>query len=308
MKVFLTGASGFIGSHVARFLVNKGCDVLALVLPNEMLWRLADLIGKIEVVKGNLNDVASYRPALAEWQPEVCIHLAWFVEPGNYLHSPENIYALNASLTLLQTLSELKCQQFVGAGTCAEYNTDRGYLLEDDPTDPVTLYAAAKLGCYLLGKQIAAAVGMRFAWGRIFYPYGPYEDERRVVPALIRILMKNQPFPATLGEQVRDYIYVEDVATALCVLAEKQANGVFNISSGAPVTIRQLLETIGNLMGCAELIQFGAQPYRVWEPPFICGDNQRLKGLGWKAAYTLHHGLSQTVHWWETRSQDGFSA
>jgi nucleoside-diphosphate-sugar epimerase len=106
MKVFLTGASGFIGSHVARLLVNRGYDVLALVLPNETHWRLADINGKINMVKGNLYDVASYRPALIEWQPEVCIHLAWYVEPGKYLHSPENISVLNASLTLLQTLSE----------------------------------------------------------------------------------------------------------------------------------------------------------------------------------------------------------
>lgn len=266
------------------------------------MWRLKDVRDQFAVVTGLLRDVDILRSALNEFKPDACIHLAWYAEPGKYLYSLENIPSLMDSLSLLRELVQVGCQQVVMAGTCAEYDTDVGYLREDSPTRPATLYAAAKLSCCLLGQQIAAAAKINFAWGRIFYPYGPQEDQRRVVPALIRALQKGEPFPATSGEQVRDYAHVEDVAAAFCCLAEKQVSGIFNIASGAPVTIRQLLETVGALLGRTDLLQFGALPYRDWEPPFICGDNRRLKGLGWTPRYSLVEGIRQTLDWWASQA------
>jgi nucleoside-diphosphate-sugar epimerase len=295
MRVFVTGASGFIGAYVTKALLGRGHSVAVLAIPNDPLLRLQDMRNSFEVITGMLGDVGILQQALAEFQPEACIHLAWYAEPGQYLHSMENIQSLTASLTLLNVLISVGCRQVVMAGTCAEYDTEFGYLSELTPTRPATLYAAAKLSCCLLGQQIAAQAKINFAWGRVFYPYGLQEDERRLVPAAIRALKQGNAFPATQGEQVRDYIHVEDVAEAFCVLTEKQANGVFNISSGLPVSIRQLLETIGNLMGCVDLIQFGAQPYRDWEPPFICGNNMRLRNLGWEPYYSLIKGLSETI-------------
>jgi nucleoside-diphosphate-sugar epimerase len=282
---------------VTKALLGKNHSVAVLAPPKDPLLRLQDIRSSFEVITGMLGDIDILQQALAEFQPEACIHLAWYAEPGQYLHSMENIQSLTASLALLNLLINVGCRQVVMAGTCAEYDTEFGYLSERTPARPASLYAAAKLSCCLLGQQIAVQAKINFAWGRVFHPYGPQEDERRLVPAAICALMRGNAFPATQGEQVRDYIHVEDVANAFCVLTEKQANGVFNISSGLPVSIRQLLMTIGNLMGCVDLIQFGAQPYRDWEPPFICGNNSRLKNLGWKQDYSLIKGLSETIHW-----------
>ena len=305
MKVFVTGASGFIGSHVTRALLGKGHSVTVLATPDDPLLRLQDMRSSFEVITGMLGDVGILQKALTEFQPEACIHLAWYAEPGQYLHSMENIQSLTASLTLLNVLINIGCRQVVMAGTCAEYDTEFGYLSEPTPTRPATLYAAAKLSCCLLGQQIAAQAKINFAWGRIFYPYGPQEDKRRLIPSAIDALKQGAAFPASQGEQIRDYIHVKDVAEAFCVLTEKQANGVFNISSSLPVSIRQLLETIGNLMGCQDLIQFGVQPYRNWEPPFICGNNSRLKNLGWQPSYSLIKGLSETIQKYPIKTTDG---
>jgi nucleoside-diphosphate-sugar epimerase len=283
-------------------LLKAGCQVLAFDRPHASVWRLRDILDQITMVNGDLDDAASYRPVIAQWRPETCIHLAWYTEPDKYLHSPRNVTALTASLALLQSLIENGCQQVVMAGTCAEYDTDQGFLREDSPTHPVTIYAASKLSLRLIGQQIAAAAGINFAWARIFYLYGPYEDERRVIPALIRALMKAEAFPATMGEQVRDYLHVEDVASAFWTLASQRATGIFNIASGVPVTMRQLMETIGEIMGRSALIHFGALPYREWEPMFICGANQRLRAQGWQLQYTLASGLRQTIAWWAKQS------
>jgi UDP-glucuronate decarboxylase len=298
MRVFLTGAAGFIGAHVTRVLLAAGCEVAALIRPATSLHRLHDVSDQLSVFHGDMGNTTALRSALEEWQPAACIHLAWYAEPGKYLHAPENVDALNASLVLLRELIRVDCRQIVMVGTCAEYDTDQGFLREGGPTRPSTVYAASKLALGLIGQQLAASAGTNFAWARQFYLYGPYEDERRAIPALTRALLDGTPFPATGGEQVRDYLHVEDVAKALWTLVEQRANGIFNISSGAPVTMRQLMELIGEVAGQAQLIQFGALPYRDWEPMFICGDNQRLRSLGWLPQYTLKQGLKQTVEWW----------
>jgi nucleoside-diphosphate-sugar epimerase len=141
--------------------------------------------------------------------------------------------------------------------------------------------------------------GTRFAWARLFYLYGSKEDDRRAVPALIKSLLRNEPFAVSSGEQIRDYLNVQDVASALWFIAQRQLDGIFNISSGMPVTMRALMEMIGDILDKKELIQFGALPQRQWEPLFICGDNLKLRQLGWQPQHNLHDGLMETVTWWK---------
>lgn len=300
MRIVLTGAGGFVGSHVARALLAQGHSVTALVRPSTSLARIADIAEALTVTCVERDDELS--TAVSDARPQACIHLAWYAEPGRYLSAaPENIASLNASLALLDALTQSGCGQIVMTGTCAEYDAERGWLHEHGPTKPETIYAASKLALALLGAQIAAAAGANFVWARLFYMYGPHEDERRMVPALLRALLRGQPFSASSGEQVRDYLHVEDVAGALCALATQTASGVYNVSSGEPVAVRQLMETAAAVTGKAGLIKFGALPARQWDPPFICGDNRKLRALGWQPRYTLRRGLAHTAGWWQTR-------
>jgi len=194
------------------------------------------------------------------------------------------------------------CGQILGAGTCAEYAPSREALREDSPAKPETLYAAAKFSCGLLGRQLAEHAKVTFAWGRIFYPYGPGEDERRLVSSASLSLLRGKPFAASQGEQGRDYLHVEDVALAFCIMLEKKAEGVYNVSSGESVSVRGLLEMIGNLTGRGNLIQFGSRPGPTWDPPFILGDNQKLRALGWQPRVKLEEGLQTTLDWLRTNA------
>jgi nucleoside-diphosphate-sugar epimerase len=299
MKALVTGASGFIGSHVTRALINAGHDVLALTTPDDNLWRIRDILPHFEIVRGTLENISSIRQQLRTWRPQACIHLAWYAEPGKYLSSRENLVSLQGSLELLQILSECNCEQFVGAGSCAEYEMKSEILSETDKTKPETLYAASKLSFQVLGEQIAAQSDLRFAWGRIFYLYGPQEDPRRIVPSAILKLQKGERFSASPGDQIRDYLHVSDVATALLALMEEETTGVQNICSGEPITIRDLLDLIGELTGRQELLAHGALPFREWEPMFICGNNDRLKATGWRPTIDLRSGLNDTIQWWK---------
>ncbi len=214
MRILITGASGFIGSHLTRALVEAGHDALVLAAPQDNLWRINDLLNRLDILRATLSDSTKINKRLHQWQPQACIHLAWYAEPGKYLASRENLKSLKWSLKLLQILAESNSQQFIGAGTCAEYKMKSEKLSEADQTEPATLYAASKLSFQLIGQQLAAQSGMQFAWGQIFYLYGPKEDARRIVPSAILKLEKGEPFPASPAEQVRDYLHVEDVARA----------------------------------------------------------------------------------------------
>jgi len=293
MRIFVTGAGGFVGSLVTRQLLESGDEVAVLCSPNA--GRLHGVLDSVTVIPHRLAHRAEIRAALEAFRPDACIHLAWYAEPGKYLDSPENIPLLQQSLDLLETLISVGCGRVVMVGTCAEYDTDFGYLREDTPRKPATIYAACKLSLGLVGQQRAAAANIHFAWARLFYLYGPGEDSRRLIPSLVAALKQGKPFDATLGEQVRDYLHAHDVASALITLARQPASGVYNISSGIPITLRALMETVAEIVGGRHLIRFGALPYRPWEPMFICGDNRKLKAIGWTPRYGLQEGLKEMV-------------
>jgi nucleoside-diphosphate-sugar epimerase len=122
------------------------------------------------------------------------------------------------------------------------------------------------------------------------------------VPALIHSLLGGRRFEASTGDQVRDYVYAEDVADAFVTLIDRGATGPYNVASGVPITVRQLMETIGDRLGRRDLIDFGAAPSRAWEPRFIAGDISRLCALGWTPRHALDQGLDETIAWWRARA------
>jgi nucleoside-diphosphate-sugar epimerase len=256
---------------------------------------------QVALLPAGLQHHAALRKHLEQWKPQGCVHLAWCAEPGRYLEAPENVESLDATLALLRTLTEVGCRSVAAAGTCAEYDTDGGWLREDTPLRPRTLYAAAKASAGMMAQQLTKGGDTTVAWGRIFYPYGPLEDRRRAVPALMLSLLEGRRFAASAGEQVRDYIHVSDVADALITLMDSGSAGAFNVSSGVPITMRSLMEAIGEQVGRTDLIDFGELPYRSWDPMFICGDNSRLKALGWAPKVTLQRGLQETIAWWRSQ-------
>jgi UDP-glucuronate decarboxylase len=272
--------------------------VFALVRPKTDMARLKEVLPSVTLVDCDLLDDAALEARLEAIRPEICFHFAWYAAPGLYLRSPENLRSLQASIALAQGLARLECRRFVGVGTCFEYAMGGERLSESSPTEPQSLYAAAKAAFQLVLQQIAVAQGMRWLWTRVFYQYGPHEDPRRLVPTVTRALLSGEPALLTSGEQSRDFLHVGDVASAIATAAGSELDGIVNIGSGVPVRVADLARAIGTLTGRSDLLRLGARPTDPTDPPFVCADPSRLMSTGWRPTYNLETGLRDTIAWW----------
>ena len=293
--ILLTGASGFIGRHCIPLLIKKGYEVHAItsgkkVHPGEYIsWHSLDLL-----------DPEQVHDALKAISPTHLLHLAWYTIPGKYWAAPDNIQWVQASLNLVREFSVAGGQRLVGAGTCAEYDWRYGYCSEGlTPLKPQTLYGISKHSLHILGEEMLNQEGISNAWGRIFFLYGPFENQSRLVPSIITALLQEKPAPCTSGSQIRDYLFVEDIADAFVRLLESPVSGPVNIASGKPITIHEIIELIGIKMGHEDLIQYGQIPTSLSEAPFIVADNRRLlQEVGWRQQTSLEAGLEKTISWW----------
>lgn len=302
-RVLLTGATGFVGAHVARALLRRGCEVFTLIRAGSNLQRIADILPQLQVVSADLAALTETDEYLEQIQPEVCIHLAWFTAAGQHFHSQDNLVLLTQSVRLAQRLVAVGCKRLVAAGTYAEYDLSVGYLSETAPTRPANLYAASKLALYHVLNQLALVADFEFAWLRLFNHYGPWESEGRIVSSVMSALHKGETACVSPGEQMRDFLHVEDSAEAISAVALGNVQGIVNVGSGKPSALRDVVMMIGDAFGRPDLIVVGALPYRPDEQMFVCSNNSKLRETtSWRPGYDLKTGLLQTAEWWKATS------
>ncbi|MFZ5806663.1 MAG: NAD-dependent epimerase/dehydratase family protein [Verrucomicrobiota bacterium] len=292
-KALLTGARGFIGRQAIPFLLERGYEVHAVGRTEQnisnVIFHACDL----------LNDDA--QKLISKIKATHWLHFAWYVTPGKFWSSPENVTWTTASMRLFEHFAEAGGKRIMAAGTCAEYDWKHDFLSEiKTPLLPHTLYGMAKNSLREMIQKASAQTGISFAWGRIFFLYGPHEAKGRLVSELITKLLRNEPAPCTHGKQERDFMHVTDVARAFVETLESDHEGAVNIASGKTVTIAEVAQTIGNIIGRPELIQLGAYPTIENDPPRLAADTKILnKKIGFKPAYSLQAGLEETVEWWK---------
>jgi len=299
MKVLLTGITGFVGSHVAREVIADEIDLYAVIREDSNPWRIREILPQINVLTGNLFDTNLFLQ-IEKIRPDLCVHAAWDVTPGHYLDEKSNLNCIQASINLANALANSGCKRFIGIGTCFEYDLSQGHVSEESLTSPKSLYAASKLALSLILEQFCRTVSMEYVWLRLFYLYGPYEYEKRVIPHVIYCLLHNQHAKLSRCEQTLDYLHIEDAAAAIWQTSKSEGNGIFNIASGHPAPLYDLINIIASVLGRKDLIEFGAVPARAGDPMFVCANIQRLQQIiGWRPKYDITQGLLQTINWWK---------
>jgi nucleoside-diphosphate-sugar epimerase len=297
-KVILTGASGFIGRHTIPFLLQYGYQVHAIFhnkkpeLNNRdnLMWHSCDLL-----------DTEDRKKLFTAIKPTHLLHFAWNVEHKTYLSSPDNPRWVAASLDMIETFQKNGGERAVLAGTCFEYDSEcEKYSEETSPLRASSLYGICKIRLYETIKEIASKEGLSYAWGRIFFLYGPYEQPTRLIPSIIVSLLRNQSARCSYGNLVRDFLYVEDVASAFAALLESRVSGPVNIASGNPTALKDIVNRIADKLNKKKLVKFGDSPPPPNEPKAIVAEVARLnKETGWIPCYDLEQGLERSINWWK---------
>jgi nucleoside-diphosphate-sugar epimerase len=233
--------------------------------------------------------------------PSHLLHLAWYVRPGSFWNAAENLDWLRASLFLAQQFELNGGRRIVTAGTCAEYDwsEDGPFSETHSRMRPQTLYGAAKYALYLALEKFAETADLSFASGRIFFPLGPYEPAERFIPSVIRSLLKDEEARTSHGTQIRDFLYVDEIAKAFVALLDSDVTGAVNIASGRGSSLKDLAESIGKILNRSELLRIGALPARANEPPRIVADATRLRDeVGFTSEMDLTNPITATIEWW----------
>lgn len=304
-KVLLTGSSGFIGRHAIPFLLRCGYDVHAVYYPELIELHHSELVAWHRC---DLLDAGQQESIIEEVQPTHLLHFAWYVgyvAMGNYWTSEDNLRWLKASMGIIKRFAENGGKRAVFTGTCAEYDWNYGFCAEDvTPTRPKNLYGVCKNSLREVLEIYCPQVGVSFAWGRIFSTYGPHEVQIRLVPSIITSLLEDRPARCTHGNQLRDFMHVQDVASAFVSLLESPFEGPINIASGEPVTIKTIADTLGSILDKPGLIELGALPIDENDPPLLLADVRRLNNVvGWRPSIDLETGLRGTIDWWRGQLQ-----
>ena len=302
-RVLLTGASGFVGRHCLAPLLERGYEVHAVsrVPPPATAgatWHAADLL-----------DLDAVRALVDAVRPTHLLHLAWYVVPGKLISAAENFDWVGASFELVRRFAEAGGTRLAVCGSAYEYDWSYGYCTEAlTPCRPDTVYGACKHALHEMVRAFCAGRSLSAAWPRVFFLYGPREHPQRLVSSVVRALLRGEPAPCSHGRQIRDYLYVQDVADGLAAVLDSELEGAVNVSSGRATTLREIALTAGRLVGRSELVQLGALPPRPNDAPLVVGANGRVTGLGWEPRFDLECGLRHTIEWWQAEVRKEASA
>jgi dTDP-6-deoxy-L-talose 4-dehydrogenase (NAD+) len=273
--VLVTGATGFIGRQLVPQLLERGHDVVALAR-DEGTACAFDWFRRVRFVACDLGR----DPVPDVGRPGAAVHLAW-PDLDDYLAPVHYEATLPAHYRFLKSLVEGGLGHLLVAGTCFEYGPQQGRLGEDAETRPSTPYALAKDTLRRFLESLRQRQPFTLQWARLFYMYGPGQNPASLLASVDRAIDSGAAaFDMSAGEQLRDYLPVEEVARRLVLLLEHpECEGAVNVCRGEPISVRRLVEEHVERRGARLALNLGRRPYPAWEPPDFWGDGSKLAAL-----------------------------
>lgn len=300
-SALVTGGTGFLGSALVRRLLADAVEVTCLVRPGRKS-ALARL-GGVRVVEAPAQDGGVLKRALEDVSADVVFHLAAYgVQPQD--RDGDQLVEGNIQLTanLMEAVAGSRLRRFIYIGTCSAYGpAPKGVLIgEDHPLRPQSVYGAAKAATEIYGNALARRLGLPLVTLRLFNVYGPGEAPHRLFPSTIQHLQSGRPAEFTGGEQVRDFLYVDDVTEALLAAADAEhlsPGEAYNVCSGEATSVREAGEMIADAMAQPRsLLQWGKLPYRIDEFMWVVGDNRKFcAATRWRPQVSVAEGIEKMI-------------
>jgi len=301
--VLVTGASGFIGSHLTRKLLAVGAEVHAVtsVVSSVYPIRLVELRDDIRLHEASLDDRSAMEATVAAAKPAYIFHLGAYTHVGKSWQRVDECIQTNiqGTVNLLQALGG-NYERFIYTGTSEIYGDVEVPFRETGPVNPVSPYSVAKYA----GEHYCRLFHQSYGWPivrvRPFNAYGPAQSPDRVVPEIIGRGLRGQELKMTKGLQTRELNYVEDLADAFVQVATTPGidGELFNLGGGEEVSMRDLATRILTIMGSSVEPQFGAMPERPTEIMRMYCDNTKVRErVGWQPTTPLDEGLAKTIEW-----------
>ena len=314
MKVLVTGADGFIGSHLTEALVRAGYEVRAFVLYNSFnSWGWLDhcsedIKGKFEVFAGDIRDSNGVRTAMKDC--DAVLHLAALIAIPYSYHSPETYIDTNikGTLNIVQAARELGVSKVVHTSTSEVYGTAQFVpITEDHPLQGQSPYSASKIGADQIAMSFFTSFGTPVAILRPFNTYGPRQSARAVIPTIItQIAIGNKEIKLGALSPTRDFNYIADTVDGFlaALTSEKSVGEIINIGSNFEISIGDTAYTIAKVMGAKiEIIsdEQRLRPEKSEVARLWASNDKAGRLLGWQPKYDgvegFKRGLEEAVDW-----------
>jgi UDP-glucose 4-epimerase len=303
-SVLVTGASGFIGSHLVNRLLREGAHVAVLVRYGNIIKseRLRHCWNQLQIVEADLRNRGALEQ-IRKLKPEVVFHLAAYNHVGQSFTQVEECFDVNAKGTAnLLDICGRDAEKFIYMSTSEVYGLQKRVpFIETMTPQPISPYGITKYAGELycrMQQQITNDASIVIV--RPFNVFGPYQSSKALIPELIFRMLRGERVQTTKGEQTREFNFVSDIVEGLIKAASsrKRIEGPVNLATGKEVKIRDLAKLIAKLSDTKSRIEVGALPYRPTEIWRMCADSSRArKLLGWKPEVTLEDGLRMTIDW-----------
>lgn len=291
-KILVTGASGFIGTHLCNKLNRNGAEVHGV----SRLEQSEDE-NDIQWWKGDMADIKTTRKILNDIRPDIIFHLASHVTGARNLEFvlPTFQDNLTTTVNILSVAEEIKCKRIIITGSLEEPETG------NSGTVPCSPYAAAKWAGSAYARMFHSLYNTPVALARLFMVYGPgQKDLRKLIPYVALSLLHKEAPELSSGQRQVDWIYVEDVVEGLLLMVQAPdiEGRTIELGSGVLVPVRTVAEKLASIV-CPEIKPlFGHIPERPMEQVRVANTEDSYSVIGWKPKTSLENGLKRTVDWY----------
>lgn len=305
-KIFVTGATGFIGANLVRRLMEEKYELHILKRKDSNIWRIKDIISNLYSHEVDLLEKKSLSRLLRKLKPKIIFHLANLgLYGGNDFPLEESVKInLLGTANLIESANQIDYECFVNTGSSSEYGDKTDPMHELSICEPNNNYALAKLASTLYAQIYAKKTRKPLTTLRLFSPFGPFDHPSRFITQTIFKLLKDKKISVNNSNAVRDYIFVDDITEAFIKCLEnpdKISGEIFNIGSGKQTRIKDVLELLTKKLASKSQIVYdnSAKNKKIMWQANIQKAKQKL---GWRPKKDLSQGLEKTIDWFKKNS------